>query len=454
MRRYTGTVRHKCSITGMIGLLMICLTFPSCAGTSDLYTDKIAGLSGIAGAPAEFGEMIASGFTGLLDRGIHFISNIVPLPEWLTGNGENTDTEAGKDPEEASDRMKNNADIRNQNSPEEVIAYKSKRDYLKAYREAFKDAEKRHQQETIEKLGHVPDDYEALSVPYNGVGYTLCDITGDGIRELIVSQMLAKHSEAVWVYSLKDGVSFFMGETAGDTVDSIEAGYEQGFLYTHGYKGSYGLNYKEWTGSEFTDTVLFEGGWDYWETGKGPEEPLGFEELTEYYDKSRITDYPDPWCGISDFTFYTEESDAEFYDGEGITALYRPVLDMFAAGIHDNWTSLDEKGADDLLDPDSVSYMWPKLINDHDSRRAGYLLRDLNHDGIPELLMTTSGSASAGTILDLYTISGGQVIHLASDGGTHYSFYLGNDDLVMNHAAAGATVQSFTVYRIVDCQLS
>lgn len=330
--------------------------------------------------------------------------------------------------------------------------YKNKKDYIVSYREAFKDAESHHLLETAEKRKYDSSFYDDASIPYNGIGYTLCDITGDGVKELIVEQTVNKHGADIWIYSLKDSASYLMGETGGDTLDYIDVGYAPGYIYESGYKGVYDLIYREWNGSEFIDSALYEGTWDYWGKGIGPSEPLSFEDLEAYYDKSRITDYPEPWCTISDFAFYTEEHDAEFFTGEGVTALYKPILDMYLTGINSNWAARDDKGTDDPYDPDSVSYMWPQIKAYTSS--AGYLMRDLNHDGIPELLISSVSDASYGEIMDLYTIYNNQVVHLASNGGTHYSFYLGKDDLVMNHIAAGATVQYFIGYRIVDGELS
>lgn len=430
----------------------------------------------------DIGEQISHYFLSYADKLVRGFSTLFPVTKDKPASVKETAVRLGKDPSTSSiwlERInRENAENRgrvfsdkvntgrqgklNHSDPgnaalssQEQEEYKSysRADYIKIYRTAFCDIKQRHDQETAEKRGNDSDLYDN-DIPYNAVSYTLCDITGDGIRELIAEQIIAKHGAAVWIYSLKDGVPYFMGETGGDTGDYIAAGYAPGYIFENGYKGAYSLEYREWNGTEFVDHPLYEGSWDYWERGTGPSEPPSFEELSDYYDKSRISDYPAPWCEISDFRFYTEEHDAEMFDGEGTAALYKPILDMYLEHIRNNWTSLDGNGTEDLFDPDSVSYMWERMIETYSTAGAGYLLRDLNHDGTPELIMATTNGAADGTILDLYTISNGQVLHLASNGGTHYTYYLGKDDAVMNYGFAGSVVKGYSGYRIIDGQLS
>ena len=326
----------------------------------------------------------------------------------------------------------------------------SREDYIKAYRESFLDAKKLHEEQTAERLSYGTYTKES-EIPYNGISYTLCDITGDGIRELIICQVTDKHGEKIRIYSMKDGKPYLMGESYGDTLDSICAGYRSGYLYWSGYKGSYGLYYREWNGTEFTDSTLFESTWDYWERGDGPKEPLSFEELGEYYDSSRITDHPSEWVVIGSFDFYTEEHDSEMFDGEGAAAAYRPLLDMYYSCLYHGWPFLDGQNEEDPCDPDSASFVWSRHKEDFSYYDAGYLLRDLNQDGIPELIMTISQWAEDGTGVDLYTIRDGKIAHLSTSG-ERYWFMIREDGAVIEDGSGGALLHITDVYVIDGSQ--
>ena len=163
-------------------------------------------------------------------------------------------------------------------------------DYASAYQSAI--------QEAIQRRRSRLASGDLISDMYNRLAYQLCDITGDGVKELILRQMENKHAEEVRVYGLNNGRPYFMGDFGADTIDIICAGYRQGMLLMSEYKGSYDLKYQEYTGYGFVEHTLFSGSWDYWERGNGPKEPMEFEELTAYYDKNRITDYPSEYVAV------------------------------------------------------------------------------------------------------------------------------------------------------------
>ena len=62
---------------------------------------------------------------------------------------------------------------------------------------------------------------------YNGLYYTMGDITGDGIDELIFSKSMDKHLGYFWVYGCSNSSSYYMGEVEEEAANQPAYGYKQ-----------------------------------------------------------------------------------------------------------------------------------------------------------------------------------------------------------------------------------
>ena len=114
-------------------------------------------------------------------------------------------------------------------------------------------------------------------------------------------------------------------------------------------------------------------------------------------------------------------------------------------------TFLDGQNEEDPCDPDSASFVWSRHKEDFSYYDAGYLLRDLNQDGIPELIMTISQWAEDGTGVDLYTIRDGKIAHLSTSG-ERYWFMIREDGAVIEDGSGGALLHITDVYVIDGSQ--
>lgn len=168
-----------------------------------------------------------------------------------------------------------------------AASVKAEVSYGEVYANAVADAMSRHNE--MLNSGELPADV------YNTIGYTLSDITGDGIDELVIRQVIDKHWAEYWVYGTDGSSSYRMGGFGCDATGSGGDlyGYREGILYEEAYKGSVSLGVAEWTGQGFSVQTLYEGTYDqngtmptipdlynYYDAGRLLEEMTGFQELT------------------------------------------------------------------------------------------------------------------------------------------------------------------------------
>ena len=95
---------------------------------------------------------------------------------------------------------------------------------------------------------------------------------------------------------------------------------------------------------------------------------------------------------------------------------YREILDMYYVSISWNWSNIDGDGWDQVGDPDNVCYLLAKYESHRTQAEVGFALLDINGDGQSELIISIGEWAGDGTILDMYTIMDGQIMHVISAG--------------------------------------
>lgn len=125
-------------------------------------------------------------------------------------------------------------------------------------------------------------------------------------------------------------------------------------------------------------------------------------------------------------------------DDKDYMKAYYDILDMFYYKIGAGWKG---DGTED------VSYLWywaygPKKLSD-----AGYFLKDLDGNGVPELFVSSLEAGKWGVFEDLYTYINGKVVHLAS-GGERYTYHLCSDNTIYYYAAFSANHGSYITYHL------
>ena len=118
--------------------------------------------------------------------------------------------------------------------------------------------------------------------------------------------------------------------------------------------------------------------------------------------------------------------------------VYQPVLDKYAAAVHENWDfeKKTEKGV--YIDVNEYGQMI----------KLGYMLKDLNGDGVSELIIGASDDGYGSKLaLDLYTISKGKLQKL-SEAGPRERHFITSDGCLFIEGSAGAANSVASICRI------
>ena len=131
---------------------------------------------------------------------------------------------------------------------------------------------------------------------------------------------------------------------------------------------------------------------------------------------------------------------------EDAFAVYQPIIDGLFAVAAGNYDENNIPGG-------GTAMLEGNGWNDNDAMLwdAGYMIRDLSGDGIPELLIgSTAGEEydiAAGTMIyALYTVADGQP-HLTLEGAYRNAYHLQKDGSIFNHGSGGAI---YAIYGIFD----
>ena len=122
-----------------------------------------------------------------------------------------------------------------------------------------------------------------------------------------------------------------------------------------------------------------------------------------------------------------------------------------------SYIAMFARGEVDFLDPQYKSYSSFYLPTDapiNRENRFGYVLRDIDSDGVDELLLT---SGEYGELYDyiyvIVTLKDGNAYPVAYEGGARNRFYLCQNNIISNEGSNGASYSLSKYYRVLNGNL-
>ena len=126
---------------------------------------------------------------------------------------------------------------------------------------------------------------------------------------------------------------------------------------------------------------------------------------------------------------------------------YREILDKWQTGISERWDmqTLEENG---------LNYMAAYCYSDSSLERFGYLLHDIDGNGIQELLIgtMTGDEYQDKIILELYTVKDNAPVQIFSSG-ERDRYYFCSDDTIANEGSSSAFESCYNYYSYIDGEL-
>lgn len=257
-------------------------------------------------------------------------------------------------------------------------------------------------------------------------GYALLDMDGNGTLELLITTGCSildlytiSDSDGLAVHLLSEGEQYFF--LCGENVV---------MAWRNGDDGSITYTYLRIDGEDLvTVKVLILNAEGKWLAGDSVEnaQPISETEANEImaaYPMKTVEVYgiPDPIVDLEKTT----------------TLAYQDILDSYTKAILEGWNDVDF--------PD-ISIMARNFTS---LSEVGYERIDLDGNGVEELVISTT--AGDQVILDLYTLTNGQLSHILS-GWERNSYWLGEGNVIQNVGSSSAAVSYYNGYQLKGDQL-
>ena len=145
--------------------------------------------------------------------------------------------------------------------------------------------------------------------------------------------------------------------------------------------------------------------------------------------------------------------DSELPEGSGVTEFtsYDELISVIDKGLENGFSDEEQLS----LDISTCFYM-----NNSDFEILGYMIKDLDGDGVDELLLGENSADGLGPdegwdsiIYDLYTMQDGKVVHVF-DGWERNRYYMCTDGTIANEGSGGAAYTSWAYYEYKDGKLN
>lgn len=258
-------------------------------------------------------------------------------------------------------------------------------------------------------------------------GYALLDLNGDGVDELIMTP----GSAIIDLYYISNGLAcrlplnseMYYGLCESSAILSSTTGEDGRFIdvisrLTKDY-------------SLVTEKTLILDADGNWLAGitEADAQPITDDEANAI-----MVAYQTKIVAVTPLTDDSEETDGE------MPAVYQEILDKYIRAITEGW------GGERYAQEDMSIIL--RDISSLDS--LGYTMIDLDGNGVEELILALDDESQ--TILDLYTLTEGEVVHVLS-GWERISYFLRADGLILNIGAESASCTNYVFNRLSGGEL-